>query len=63
MMIYALGRGIEYYDMPGIRKIVRDSAKDNYKFASIVMGIISSPAFQSNMVEKPANASVQVAAK
>ncbi len=46
MMIYALGRGIEYYDMPTVRQIVRDSAKNNYRFSSIVMGVIKSNAFQ-----------------
>jgi mono/diheme cytochrome c family protein len=66
MTTYALGRGIEYFDMPGIRKIVKDSRRDNYKFSSIVMGIVSAPAFQSSMVEstkveKPAPA--QVAAR
>ncbi len=51
MMTYALGRGVEYYDMPAIRKIVRDAGRDNYKFSSIVMGIVKAPAFQSSMVE------------
>lgn len=51
MMTYALGRGIEYFDMPAIRKIVRDAKPDNYKFSSIVMGIVKAPAFQSSMVE------------
>jgi mono/diheme cytochrome c family protein len=51
MMMYALGRGIEYFDMPAIRKIVRDAKPDNYKFSSIVMGIVRAPAFQSSMVE------------
>jgi hypothetical protein len=47
LMTYALGRSVEYFDMPTVRKIVRDSAKDNYKFSSIVMGIVKSTAFQS----------------
>jgi hypothetical protein len=51
MMTYALGRGVEYYDMPSVRKIVRDSAKDNYRFSSIVKGIVMAPAFQSSRVE------------
>jgi hypothetical protein len=46
MMTYALGRGVEYYDMPVIRSIVRDSEKSNYRFSSIVMGIIKSAPFQ-----------------
>jgi mono/diheme cytochrome c family protein len=65
MMTYALGRGVEYYDMPSIRKIVRDAKADNYKFSSIVMGIVNAPAFRSSMVEKPAPAAVgsEIAAK
>ena len=46
MLTYALGRGSEYYDMPAIRAILRDAGKSNYKFSSIVMGIIRSQAFQ-----------------
>jgi len=52
LMTYGLGRGVEYYDMPSIRKIVRDSKASNYKFSSIVMGIVNAPAFQSSMMER-----------
>ena len=58
MTTYALGRGIEYYDMPGIRKIVKNAKPSNFKFSTLVMGIVSSPAFQSSMVETPAPAQV-----
>jgi hypothetical protein len=51
MLMYALGRGIEYFDMPSVRKIVRDAKPDNYRFSSLVMGIVKAPAFQSSMVE------------
>jgi hypothetical protein len=51
LTMYALGRGIEYFDMPSVRKIVKDGRRDNYKFSSIVMGIVTAPAFQSSMVE------------
>jgi mono/diheme cytochrome c family protein len=51
MMTYALGRGVEYYDMPAIRKIVRDAGRDNYKFSDIVAGIVTTPAFRSSIVE------------
>ncbi len=61
MMTYGLGRGVEAFDMPSVRKIVKDSRRDNYKFSSIVMGIVSAPAFQSSMVEQPPAS--QVAAK
>jgi hypothetical protein len=49
LLTYALGRGVEYPDMPIVRSIVRDSAPGNYKFSSIVLGIVKSPAFQMNM--------------
>jgi hypothetical protein len=61
VMTYALGRGVEYPDMPLVRSIVRDSASSNYKFSSIVMGIVKSPAFQMNM--KSAKTDVKVAEK
>ncbi len=49
MLTYALGRGVEYQDMPTLRQIVRNSAAGNYRFTSIVMGIVKSPPFQTNM--------------
>jgi cytochrome c5 len=48
MLIYALGRGVEYQDMPLVRSIVRDASANNYRFSSIVMGIVKSDAFQMN---------------
>jgi hypothetical protein len=51
MMMYALGRGIEYFDMPTVRKIVKDAKADKYRFSSMVMGIVKAPAFQSSAVE------------
>ena len=53
MMTYALGRGVEYEDMPLVRSIVRESAATNYNFSSIVLGIVNSPSFQMNT--KPEN--------
>jgi hypothetical protein len=49
LLTYGLGRRLEYYDMPGVRKIVRDAAKDNYRFSSVVMGIVKSPPFQMSV--------------
>jgi hypothetical protein len=49
LMTYALGRGVEYYDMPTIRSIVRDASGKDYRFSSLVLGIAKSPQFQSNM--------------
>jgi hypothetical protein len=48
LLIYALGRGVEYQDMPMVRSIVRDSAASKYKFSSIVLGIVKSAPFQMN---------------
>jgi hypothetical protein len=46
LMTYATGRAVDYHDMPTIRAIVRDSAKDNYRFSTIVMRIVNSDQFQ-----------------
>ena len=46
LMTYGLGRGMEYTDMPIVRTITRDAARNNYRFSSIVVGIVKSPAFQ-----------------
>jgi len=51
LMIYALGRGTEYFDMPVVRSIVRDAEKNNYRFSTLVLGIVKSDAFQMNMKE------------
>jgi hypothetical protein len=45
LMAYALGRKVEYYDGPAVRKIVRDAAAENYRWSSIILGIVKSPAF------------------
>jgi hypothetical protein len=50
LMTYALGRTTEYYDMPTVRRIVRESAKQNYRFSAIVMGIVTSDPFRMRMV-------------
>jgi hypothetical protein len=46
LMIYALGRGLEYYDAPAVRAITRDAAHDDYRFSSLVVGIVNSPPFR-----------------
>jgi len=46
LLTFALGRGVEYYDAPAVRKIVRDSAKDGYRFSSLILGIVKSTPFQ-----------------
>jgi hypothetical protein len=61
LLTYALGRGVEYQDMPLVRSIVRESAANKYKFTSIMLGIVKSPAFQMNMKIDESNQ--QVAAR
>jgi hypothetical protein len=45
LLVYALGRGLEYYDAPAVRAILRDAARDEYRFGSLVTGIVQSPPF------------------
>jgi hypothetical protein len=46
LLTYALGRGLDYRDMPVVRKIVGDAARDNYRFTSIILNIVKSTPFQ-----------------
>jgi mono/diheme cytochrome c family protein len=54
LLTYALGRGVEFDDMPTVRAIVREAEASKYRFSSLVFGIVKSPVFQMNM--KPAAA-------
>ena len=51
MMAYALGRRIEYYDMPAIRKIVTAAERDDYRTSSFVLGVVNSDAFRMRSAE------------
>ncbi len=46
LMAYALGRRLEYYDMPAVRDIVRAAEASDHRLSAFVLGIVSSPAFQ-----------------
>ena len=46
LMMYALGRELEYYDMPQVRAVVRRAAAQDYRLSAIVSGIVSSDAFR-----------------
>ena len=46
LLMYALGRGLEYYDAPTVRKIVRKAAGEDYRWSSIILGIVNSTPFQ-----------------
>jgi hypothetical protein len=52
LMTYGLGRGVEYYDMPVIRSIVRDADKNNDRFSSILLGVVKSAPFQMRTKEQ-----------
>ena len=45
LMAYALGRRLEYYDEPAVRKIVHNAAAHDYRWSSIILGIVESPGF------------------
>ncbi|HEY5665139.1 MAG TPA: DUF1592 domain-containing protein [Gammaproteobacteria bacterium] len=51
LMTYALGRRLEYYDMPTIRAIVRQAAQDDYRFSALVLGVAESEAFRTRVKE------------
>jgi hypothetical protein len=51
LMAYALGRRVEYYDMPAIRQIVREAEPQGYRLSSLILGVAKSAAFQSARVE------------
>ncbi len=51
MLAYAIGRRLEYFDMPTIRTITRAVAKDKNRFSSLIMNIVKSPAFQMSKAE------------
>jgi len=53
LMTYAVGRGLEYYDAPTVRGIVREASAAEYKFSTLVAGIVNSPAFQMRAKGKP----------
>ena len=61
LMTYALGRGLEYYDMPAVRAIARGAAEDDYRFSAIILGIVESPAFQMRAAEETPAATEVVA--
>ena len=53
LLTYALGRGLEYYDAPVVRRIVREAGPGGYTLSSLVLGIAKSTPFQMSRVEEP----------
>ena len=65
LLAYALGRGLEYYDAPAVRQIVRDAAREDYRWSLLVLGVVRSVPFQmrrvADAVESAAPATVVTA--
>jgi mono/diheme cytochrome c family protein len=51
LLTYALGRGLGYYDLPAVRKIVHSAASDGYKFQSVILGVVNSVPFRMKTAE------------
>ncbi|MCX7036014.1 MAG: DUF1592 domain-containing protein [Proteobacteria bacterium] len=49
LLTYAIGRGLDHKDMPLVRSLAHNAAKDDYKFSSLIMGVVQSPTFTMNM--------------
>ena len=50
LLIFALGRGLTYHDAPTVRQLVNDGARDDYRWSSLIFGIIQSAPFQRRIV-------------
>ena len=55
MMIYALGRGLDGHDMPAVRAIMREAAPRDYRFSSLVLGVVHSVPFTMRVAQSPAS--------
>ena len=53
LLAFAIGRRVEYFDMPTIRAITREAKTDNNRFSSLILGIVKSPAFRMSRAEEP----------
>ena len=51
LMTYALGRRLRPYDMPTVRRVIRDAAKQDYKMSAFILGVVNSSAFRMSRVE------------
>lgn len=61
LLTYALGRGLEYYDMPAVRKIVHDAASRDFRFSSLVLGVAESAPFEMKVKRAPAESTAVAA--
>src|SRR5438552_797384 len=53
LLTYALGRAVAYYDMPALRAITREAAPSDYRWSSLVLGIVRSRPFQMRAAQEP----------
>ena len=53
LLTYALGRGLEYYDKPAVRAIIRQAARENYRMSAFVTAIVNSTPFQMRRTPEP----------
>ncbi len=60
LLTYAVGRGLEYYDAPVVRSIVTQAAGENYRFSTVITGIVTSDPFRMKM-KRPATGETTVA--
>ena len=51
LLMYALGRNVQYFDRPVVREIVRDAAPDDYRFSDLVLGVVGSPPFRMRQAD------------
>src|SRR5262249_52814562 len=63
LLTYSMGRREEYYDMPTVRRIVRESAPKSYKFSAIVQAVVKSDQFRMRRVPQPVQTASTIASK
>ena len=60
LLTYALGRGLEYYDAPAVRAIVREAGRQDYRFSSgLILGVVKSAPFQMRMKRSASSCQLQ----
>jgi hypothetical protein len=60
-MTYGVGRGLKYYDMPAVRSIARDAARNNNRYSSLILGIVKSEPFQMKVKQPDGQAQIRAA--
>jgi hypothetical protein len=63
LLMYATGRNVQYFDEPAVRAIVRESARENYTFGALVLGVVESAPFQMREIESKKKENSSVARK